>query len=662
MNLSNFYFLNVTLRYYLPTAAIALLILYYLLRRESVQQFLGSCRQRAAYWILTGILAVVGLFSVFNYVATDYYRFDSYLNAYEFYHYYIGTKYAREVGYTEMYAASLVADSETGMKWKDKTGTLRDLSTGQRVNHKQILDNAAFYKDKFSPERWEEFKKDIVWFKDRLVQHRWNGILRDKGYNGTPVWTMLVGSFLSNRISTDSEWGMLFLSLLDPLLILITFLIVLWAFGPRTALLMIVLLGTNYMMKWWHMKGAYLRTDWAMCLVMSAALIRKNKLTAAGILTGYAALARIFPAVLVIGILAKLFWNLMELFLKLSKKLYKRLGFPQQPLEVRLLGAVTLVFMLVLLGWRSLCFFKGVALPWLGSENPGVGNFFSFLFSNEAGYSPVLQVGVFTIWLLFGVVLAVIALWGFWKNLLKRKYVYFLIAFALTCGVLLGASQVFWKGTDYWQQYTTKIAKHNTDISTWRVGYKYIFMADFGDDFSYINKAFVDWQPKVRSQWYQEKQSQWWETQILILLLTVLACIGLKDYRAYILGFVPLFFLVSPTYYYYIMLLLPLLFFAPRIEQGRYGLGLALMYLTGMSGYWFYDLWKQNYGTYYWLSFQVLIMVLYMLALAYIENIRSFMEMQKTGETPKKDEDGAPQDDESQAPLPEAACPQTEAL
>ena len=166
-------------------------------------------------------------------------------------------------------------------------------------------------------------------------------------------------------------------------------------------------------------------------------------------------------------------------------------------------------------------------------------------------------------------------------------------------------------------------------------------MADFGEDFSYIRKPLKDWQPRVRSQWYRERQEEWWRTQIWVLILTLIACFGIKDYRAYLLGFVPLFFLVAPTYYYYIMLLVPLLFFAPRIERGRYALGLCLMYLTGMSGFWFYDMWRQDYATYYWLSFQIMIMVFYMLLLAFTENEMFFKQL-KGAAAASSETDAAP--------------------
>mgnify|MGYP000331552817 CR=1 FL=1 len=246
--------LNHDLQYILPTATIAILVLFVLLRRALSANRLNEKYFRMARGFLMAPLLAIAILAVENYRATDYYRFESYINAYEFYHYYIGTKYAREVGYTNMYAASLVADKDTGMKWRDKSGTIRDLATGRHINHKTVLDNADKYRAMFSEKRWEEFKKDILYFKKNLVQYRWNGILKDKGYNGTPVWSMVVGTVFSNRISTDSDKGMMFLALLDPLLILVAFLMAAWAFGWRTAFLMIILLGTNYMMKWWHMK------------------------------------------------------------------------------------------------------------------------------------------------------------------------------------------------------------------------------------------------------------------------------------------------------------------------------------------------------------------------------------------------------------------------
>lgn len=617
------------LRFVLPVAAMVIIAAYYLLNRDSVKEWLGEKRLLFVRGFLMAPLFFLAVLAVENYRYTDYYRYDSYLNAYEFYHYYIGTKYAREVGYSEMYMASLVADSETGMKWKHKSGTITDLAIGKKVSSKKVLEDAETYKSRFTPERWEEFKKDIVWFKDRMVPARWGGVLRDKGYNGTPIWTMLVGGLLSNRVSTDNEQGMMMLALLDPLLILIAFSMVLWAFGPRTAFLMLVFLGTNYMMKYWHMKGAYLRTDWVMALVMTTCFLRKKHFVLAGALTGYAVVSRIFPAVLLFGIGARFFWLILDYCLMLLRKRYDGLQLKERPKGQQLTVKATIILFMVLLIWGTYAFITAVALPWMATPGRTISGFFNQIVSGEGGHSPFLQLFTFLSWALLSVLGGLATLRGLWRKEIDRRYFYFFVSFALIVAVLVGASFIYWKDTDYWAQYNAKIGRHNTDISTWRVGFKYIFMADFGENFSYLEKSFKDWQPVVRPAWYMEKHLEWWRIQFLVLLLSLVACRAIKDYRAFILGFVPLFFLVSPTYYYYIMLLVPFLFFAPRIDHGRYAIGVALMYVTGMVGFGFYELWKQNYATYYWLSVLVMTSMLYMLFLAMMETTTALMARKK---------------------------------
>ncbi|MEI8154683.1 MAG: hypothetical protein WCG92_24325, partial [Hyphomicrobiales bacterium] len=74
----------------------------------------------------------------------------------------------------------------------------------------------AAVRARFSDARWQEFLKDIRFFKVELGASRWPGVLDDKGYNGTPYWSMLVGGFLSERVDTANRPGMVMLALLDP--------------------------------------------------------------------------------------------------------------------------------------------------------------------------------------------------------------------------------------------------------------------------------------------------------------------------------------------------------------------------------------------------------------------------------------------------------------
>ena len=67
----------------------------------------GARPQRHRKAILLTILAAL---AVGNYTDFGQWTRDRYVNGWEFFHYYLGSKYAPELGYTELYAAALVAD------------------------------------------------------------------------------------------------------------------------------------------------------------------------------------------------------------------------------------------------------------------------------------------------------------------------------------------------------------------------------------------------------------------------------------------------------------------------------------------------------------------------------------------------------------------------
>lgn len=259
-------------------------------------------RQRLQTAVIIG-LGAVSLLGLVDYTANSV-RFERYFNYYEFYHYYIGTKYADELGYTHMYAASIVAESELREK-KHRARRVRDLASGRHIDADRVRADAERYRSLFEPERWTEFKKDIGFFMGRVSRGQWHKQLMDKGYNASPVWTMVSGT-LANLVPTDSKVGMQTLALLDVLLLLGTLGLVAWAFGPRPALLVLLMLTTHYVTSHTHQKAAFLRTDWVCCLVASICFLKKGWFKTAGALTAYAFLARLFPAVFVFGIGAKL--------------------------------------------------------------------------------------------------------------------------------------------------------------------------------------------------------------------------------------------------------------------------------------------------------------------------------------------------------------------
>jgi hypothetical protein len=83
-----------------------------------------------------------------------------------------------------------------------------------------------------------------------------------------------------------------------------------WAFGAWPALLMVVFLASSYLMAHVHMKGAFLRTDFAVCLVLAGCFLHRGRPALAGALLGYSTMSRLFPAAFLFGPLVQLAWGL----------------------------------------------------------------------------------------------------------------------------------------------------------------------------------------------------------------------------------------------------------------------------------------------------------------------------------------------------------------
>lgn len=295
--------------YALPLAGIVLVGLHHLLKREAVRRRAQAAWVRIARGASLAALIATAVVSVAVYNNFFNYHYGGYLNAYEFFHYYLGSKYADEIGYFGMYGTALAADVETGRIYWPNDGAITDLRTHRYVPVEQLLGDAPRYRALFSSERWREWVGDVFYFKKRMAAAAWNRILHDKGYNATPVWSAIVGGALSGRVSTHNERGMLGLALLDALLLAAATACVAWAFGTWPALLMVVLLASSYLMAHVHMKGAFLRTDFVVCLILAVCLLKRRWHALAGALVGYSVMSRLFPAVFLFGPAAKLLWG-----------------------------------------------------------------------------------------------------------------------------------------------------------------------------------------------------------------------------------------------------------------------------------------------------------------------------------------------------------------
>ncbi len=125
-----------------------------------------------------------------------YFRFGDpgasrFYHGHELFHYYLGPKYGRELGYERIYKCVAVAQAESGQVNEVLARKMMDLTTDLLVPAKTALEHPEECRDRFTPERWESFKSDVLTFRRSSNLAYWNGMQTDHGYNPPPVWTMM---------------------------------------------------------------------------------------------------------------------------------------------------------------------------------------------------------------------------------------------------------------------------------------------------------------------------------------------------------------------------------------------------------------------------------------------------------------------------------------
>ena len=296
--------------YLLPATGMVLAVaLHALWSRRATERIEPAVLGIARGMALTLLVATASL-SVVAYNNFFTFHYGGYLNAYEFYHYYLGSKYSSEIGYFDLYGATVAADVESGALHRPGDAPVRDLRSLDETDVGTITGRSDKYRWLFSTDRWQEWLRDVAFFRNRLEPEVWYRIPKDRGYNATPVWTMIVGGGLSNVVPTSNGAGMTMLALLDAALLSAAFVAVMWAFGARQALLMVIFLASSYLMAHVHMKGAFLRTDFVVALILAMCLLKKERYLPAGILVAYSTTSRIFPVVFAGALAVKLLWDL----------------------------------------------------------------------------------------------------------------------------------------------------------------------------------------------------------------------------------------------------------------------------------------------------------------------------------------------------------------
>ena len=88
-------------------------------------------------------------------------RYEEYYHRHEFFHYYLGSKYVRELGYARLYECTAMAEVELGRQRRGaRARAARSRTTADHAGHAATCStDPEQCKSHFTPERWEAFKK-----------------------------------------------------------------------------------------------------------------------------------------------------------------------------------------------------------------------------------------------------------------------------------------------------------------------------------------------------------------------------------------------------------------------------------------------------------------------------------------------------------------------
>ncbi|NWF99573.1 MAG: DUF2029 domain-containing protein [Thermoanaerobaculaceae bacterium] len=255
----------------------------------------GRLPERRAGQLLAG-LAVVACAAYYNF---GLFHGWTYVHHWETFHYVLGSKYFPELGYDGLYVASVAAQLESAPE-AEFPSDIRNLKDNRIEPVYALAEQRAAVRARFSPQRWQAFLADNDYFVRTCQSAYLAQIRRDHGYNPTPAWTF-VGRLFSGALPVGRR-TLVLLGLLDPLLLVLTFLLVIRTYGSRVGALALVIFGLGYPWRFDWIGGAFLRLDWFAAVVAAICLLKRERYAWAGALVGYATMVRIFPVLFLPGV------------------------------------------------------------------------------------------------------------------------------------------------------------------------------------------------------------------------------------------------------------------------------------------------------------------------------------------------------------------------
>lgn len=227
------------------------------------------------------------------------------------YHYFLGSKYFKELGYYGLYRYTLLADRESTVPLLWNVKEIRHLEDLTRMSAQHAVDKAGKEKHHyFSRERWREFKRD--WRPMARGSATWERKLNDHGFNPPPFWNLIPG-LVAQHVHTSDATLYMAVRLFDLGMFLMLLCIVAYISGLDNALLCYLFVNAAVVLYYPHgFVDTYFQYQWLNALILTMIFFRSGKMKLAGVSLAYAAMVRIFPFVLIVGPAAVWFRKLIH--------------------------------------------------------------------------------------------------------------------------------------------------------------------------------------------------------------------------------------------------------------------------------------------------------------------------------------------------------------
>jgi hypothetical protein len=219
-----------------------------------------------------------------------------YVHPHDLGHYYLGSKYFRELGYGTLYPAVLQVEREASTLG---VTLARDPATGELKPAELFEAPGLEAKRRFSPDRWEAFRRDVSFFRSAMGE-QWASFTLDHGFNATPAW-VAIGGPLAQRVPTRPA-PILALSLIDSMLLIAMFVVIAALYGARAMLLCLTHYCIVYGTGFGYTGGAFLRYLWLVAAVLALCCLERGWHALAGFSLAAATALAVFPLFIFISV------------------------------------------------------------------------------------------------------------------------------------------------------------------------------------------------------------------------------------------------------------------------------------------------------------------------------------------------------------------------